>query len=326
MKILKTLINIFFSYPILSPAIMISCLYLLIAMLYISPKYTSNSIISISEKENGVTSAFGLVSSFIGSQVKQSVGDLKNYLESDQAATELSKLINIEEFFSNNKVDLISKFKPQSSSTLKQYLENVLILKVDSSGNLLIQTNAFSPENAYKFNLAVIMLSSNYFDRRQQIASRIAFQKDICQYKLSTDGFENIVLEELMRVSELDFKTSSLNNFNSANEMLLNKAELFSELCSSKKSDQPFEGSVLPNKTIRDVNSESLKNLIGNMYSNAINFLTMSDAVEIVAEPSINFKAKKEHIFVNTFLIFLFSIMLISSLKIIYNLRDDFKT
>lgn len=316
--------NLFRKFPILFPSFAISLLYMFTLLFYISPKYSSQSIISVSSDESAsVSSALGFVSSFLGSGIDQSIGDLVTYLESDNAASELAALVDIEKLFSNNNIDIFSRYNRDSRKDLKDYLKKVIQLKTDDSGNLIIETNAYEPQDAFRLNLALIMLSSNYFDRRQNLSSKIAIQKDICQYQLSKNGFLISKIDNLMDPKNNELELMEVDAFQSANDMLLKKAELLMEVCSSNEFNEEFID--IPTNTLRDLNNESIKQLIGNIYSKSITAITMSDAIEVLAEPSLNEKTVEKKVVIKTLIVFLFSVLLTTTILIIFKLRNDFR-
>jgi hypothetical protein len=321
----KAIYSIIKRYPILLPSLVISLIYMITLSTYISPKYKSESIISVSssDESGSVSSALGFVSNFLGSDINQSIGDLKTYLESDNAVYDLKKLIKLESIFLNNDIDFFSRYKPNARYSLKDFLKKVIILKTDDSGNLLIETYAYTSQDAYKLNLALIMLSSNYFDKRQNLSSKIAIQKDICQYQMSKNGFPFSNLDELIQPDNKPSVLIDIESYNSANDMLLQKAESFMTACNTdEKGAQLID---IPNNTLRDLNNESLKQLIGNIYSKSISAITMSDAIEIVAEPSINSKTESKNIILKSTFMFIFMSLSIITLLIIFKLRNDFK-
>ena len=323
---MKKIRKLFIKFPILFPSFAASLLYIFIAIFYISPKYSSESIISVSSGDSqSVSSALGFVSSFLGSGISQSIGDLKAYLESDNAATDIQKLVDINDIFSSHDIDFFSRYRPESKQEIKEYLSKVITLKADESGNLIIETYAYKPKDAYILNLAVILLSSNYYDKRQNLSSKIAIQKHICQYQMSKNGFPAINLEKILNSNDENQKDLiDVNQFESANSMLLNKAESFSNACNSD-IDNLRDTIDIPSNTIRDFNNESLKQLIGNIYSNSISAMTMSDAIEILAEPSLNTKTESKEVFINSVIFFLFCLLLSTTIQILYKLRNDFR-
>lgn len=319
--------NLFFKYPIFLPSIFTSILYILLFSFYTSPKFNSESIISVSSGDQvSVSSALGFVNNLLGSGIDQSIGDLKAYLESDDAILDIKKVLDIEKIYSNSDIDFFSRYRPDSFGDLKSYLNNAISLKADTSGNLIITTSAFKPEDAYKVNLSLIMLSSNYFDRRQALSSKLSTQKYLCQFQLSKNGFPEIETNNLFEkdLSPIASKID-IDKFTSAHEMLMKKAEAYTELCNPSLLNQTSKATAIPEKTLRDLNNDTIKQIIGNIYSNSISAITMSDAIEILAEPTVSQKSERKHIILNTFLIFIFSILFFTTLRIIFKLRDDYR-
>lgn len=313
--------------PVIFPSLTVSFIYILILSFYISPKYDSESIISVSSGDSGsVSSALGFVSSFLGSGIDQSIGDLKAYLESDNAAEDIQEIIDITSIYSKKNIDFFSRYRPDSDKKLKEYLKKNIVLKADTSGNLIINTSAFKPDDALKVNLAVIMLSSNYFDKRQTLSSKLAMQKHICQFELSKDGFPEINIKNLLKEDKKEsIRRLNIDDYKSANTMLLSKADLYMNLCQPILDKNLNTDIGIPANTLRDLNNESIKQLIGNIYSNSISTLTMSDAIEILAEPTLNKKSKNKEIILNSIIVFIFSIMFSTTVRIISKLRYDFR-
>lgn len=319
--------NLAYKSPILFPGLITTFIFILILSLYVSPKYNSESVVSVSTKESNVaSSALGIVSSFLGSGIDQSIGDLKAYLESDIASEDLKAMIDIDEIYAKSSIDFFSKYRVSSKKDLKDYLKKRIVLKADTSGNLIINTFAFQPEDALRVNLAVIMLASNYFDKRQALNSKLAMHKHICQYELSKDGFPEIDINNILEPEKKEFNAEiDINQFMSANKMLLTKAYQYKSFCkpSLKSSEEKSIG--IPENTLRDLNSDTVKELIGNIYSNSISTMTMSDALEILAEPTLNKKSENKKIILYTIIVFIFSILCFTTIRILYKLRDDFR-
>ena len=104
-------------------------------------------------------------------------------------------------------------------------------MKSDGGKTLEIETFAFSPEDAYRLNLAIILMSSNYFDKRQNLSSKVALIQNLCQYDISSEGIniQNLIHDLGIRL-EADISESL-----SANDLLFQKAELFNEFCINKR-------------------------------------------------------------------------------------------
>ena len=56
---------------------------------------------------------------FIRPGIDQSIDDLKNYFESDEASVNLSNLIDVDRMFSSSEIDYFSRYKPNSRLSLK---------------------------------------------------------------------------------------------------------------------------------------------------------------------------------------------------------------
>lgn len=319
--------SLVYKAPILFSGLITTFIFILTLALYISPNYNSESVISVSSNESNTTpSALGIVSSFLGSGIDQSIGDLKAYLESDVASEDLKKMINIDEIYAKSTIDFLSRYRVSSKKDLKDYLKKRIVLKADTSGNLIINTFAFHPDDAFRVNLAVIMLASNYFDKRQTLNSKFAMHKYMCQYELSKDGFPDIDVNKILESEKIEFDANiDVNQFISANKMLLNKAYKYKSFCkpSLKSSEENPIG--IPESTLRDINSATVEELIGNIYANSISTMTMSDAIEILAEPTINKKSEDKKIILYSIIVFILSILVFTTIRILFKLRDDFK-
>jgi len=319
--------NLIYKAPILFPGLITTFIFILTLSIYISPNYNSESVISVSSNEsNTASSALGIVSSFLGSGIDQSIGDLKAYLESDIASEDLKKMINIDEIYTKSTIDFFSRYRASSKKDLKDYLKKRIVLKADTSGNLIINTFAFQPDDALRVNLAVIMLASNYFDKRQTLNSKLAMHKHMCQYELSKDGFPEIDINKILEPEKIEFNANiDVNQFMSANKMLLTKAYKYKSFCKPSLRSSEENSIGMPEKTLRDLNSATVEELIGNIYLNSISTMTMSDAIEILAEPTINTKSEDKKIILYSIIVFIFSILVFTTVRILFKLRDDFK-
>ncbi len=317
------MIKLFYKYPILSISLLVSFIFLSYLYIFSSSKYKSSSIISISyESSSPSISSLGIVSNLLGSGIDQSIDDLKNYLESDEASVNLSNLIDVDRMFSSSEIDYFSRYKPNSRLSFKDYLENIINLKSDGGKTLEIETFAFSPEDAYRLNLAIILMSSNYFDKRQNLSSKVALIQNLCQYDISSEGINIQNLDTLdlgIQIKEADISESL-----SANDLLFQKAELFNEFCINKKG-KDLNTIKIPEDILRTVNSNTLQQLISEIYKNSISMVTMSNAIDVIAEPIKSKKPINKFIALRTIIVLFFSILFFTTVRIILNLKDDFK-
>lgn len=315
--------KLFYKYPILGISLLISSIFLSYLCFFSSSKYKSSSIISISYESSGPSiSSLGIVSNLLGSGIDQSIDDLKNYLESDEASVNLSNLIDIDQMYASSQIDYFSRYRPNSRLSLKEYLENIINLKSDGGKTLEIETFGFSPEDAYRLNLAIILISSNYFDKRQNLSSKVAFIQNLCQYDISSEGIsiQNFNTLDL----EIEINEADLSESLSANDLLLQKAELFAEFCTNKESKDL--GTIkIPEDILRTVNSNTLQQLISEIYKNSISMVTMSNAIDVIAEPMKSKKPENKLIALRTIIVLFFSILFFTTVRIILNLKDDFK-
>lgn len=315
--------KLFYKYPILGLSLLISFIFVTYLFLFSSSKYKSSSIISISyESSSPSIGSLGIVSNLLGSGIDQSIDDLKNYLESDEASVNLSNLIDVDRMFSSSQIDYFSRYRPNSRLSLKDYLENIINLKSDGGKTLEIETFAFSPEDAYRLNLAIILISSNYFDKRQNLSSKVALIQNLCQYDISSEGI-NIQNFDTLDL-EIEIKEADISESLSANDLLFQKAELFAKFCTNKEGKDL--GTIkIPEDILRTVNSNTLQQLISEIYKNSISMVTMSNAIDVIAEPIKSKKPENKLIALRTIIVLFFSILFFTTVRIILNLKDDFK-
>ena len=316
------MLRILKNYPIIAYSIIFSVGYFLYLGFLQTPKFKSESIISISYEENkSVINSIGMVSNLLGSGIDQSIEDLSDYLESDEAILKLDNIFPIIKIFSSKEIDFFSRYKPNSFSSINDYIEDMVIFSSDGGKTLTIETYAFNSEDAHKLNLAIILLASNYFDKRQSLSAKISLIQNLCQYEVSRDGINIGDLQEINLFDELEVPNIEL--FNSANDMLYTKAKNFTELCVSLEASDSFVRKI-PTDTLRNINSDTLEQLINEIYVDSISIVTMSDAINVIAEPIKREKPEKKYIFLKTAIVLFFSILFFTTVKILLKLRDDF--
>ena len=67
------------------------------------------------------------------------------------------------------------------------------------------------------------------------------------------------------------------------------------------------------------------KQLISEIYKNSISMVTMSNAIDVIAEPIKSKKPINKFIALRTIIVLFFSILFFTTVRIILNLKDDFK-
>jgi len=319
------------SSKILFPSILISILAILYLAFFKSATYKSEAIISI-ESNTSLGSAQiansigvgGLLSGNKGGSIE--IYELGKYLKSDEFYNIFESQIDTE-IISNKKIDFISRYRPEMGQSFKKYMPTIFSFIIDDASNTVtISTTGFDPRSSFMNNLIIIGLASSFFDRKKQSSANIARTQRLCDLLISQLG---LIESTSLEISNVDIKDILANDLDSANRLLENKARLYSDNCLKNADEENVNIGTANNiakSTFREVNSESQKQIIANIYNDSIDALTISDVVKIISEPQFPKTSEDKNIILNSTLAFLFSFFLFFSIQVLVRLREQFDT
>ena len=320
--------KIFKKYPIFMPAGIIATLLLLYSLFISTPTYKTESIIFMAEPEAGLSlSAGGFVSDILGSSSNQSIHQLKEYFESDSGANDFSDLLNTDVYLQGAGIDFFSAYKPNIFNIkLSDYLNNKII-KINilsDSGSVKMTTYGFTKEQSFRANIVILLMASNYFDKKQQLNSEIAKVQRLCQlFTDSVDIFADKNIDTLDLISKKD-----LEDIDSGYKLLSIKANKYLESCQKYSERKTLNDEkmqiVVPDNTLRQINAESLKRTISKIYDDSLDTITMSESLTIITEPVMPMKQESKYSLIKAALALFFSILIFLTFKILLSMRNDF--
>lgn len=310
-------------------AFMIALIVLIYSLFITTPKYKTESIIYMAEPEAGLSlSAGGFVSDILGSTSNQSIHQLKEYFESDSGANDFSYLVNTDAYLRSSGIDFFSAYKPRIlNMKLSDYLSrNIIKINILSeSGSVKLTTYGFSEEQSFRANIVVLLMASNYFDKKQQLNSEIAKVQRLCQlFAESGDIFSEKKIDTLDLISK-----NEIADIDSGYDLLSIKANKYLETCqnhSTKEISNSDKTKIpVPDNTLRQINAESLKRTISKIYDDSLDTITMSQNLTIITEPIRPRNPESKYSLVKASLALFFSILILLTIKILANMRHDFK-
>tara|TARA_A100001015_G_C14950920_1_gene696715 strand:- start:47 stop:1009 length:963 start_codon:yes stop_codon:yes gene_type:complete len=315
------------NYPIFTSSLLISIVVLFFSIFFTTPKYKTESIIYMQEPEAGLSlSAGGFVSDLLGSSSFQSLNQLKEYFESESGAKELENFVDVETYFRSKEIDFISRFKPgflnmKFSTYIKRNILKINIL--EESGSVRITTYGFSQDQSFRLNIVSLLMASNYFDRKQQLNSEITKVQKLCELYANS---KNINLDEFGSKQIELIDENEVKEINSGYELLSKKASKYLEFCkisSVEGGKDNLKEFPLPTSTLKEINAESLKRAISKIFNSSVSSVTMADNLSIITEPVFPTEIESKNSLIKSLVTFFFSLMILSTVKIIFNLRKD---
>tara|TARA_A100001011_G_scaffold339852_1_gene371522 strand:+ start:161 stop:1129 length:969 start_codon:yes stop_codon:yes gene_type:complete len=293
---------------------------------FTSPVYKSESVIDVSSNQ-AESFASSFTSSFLPSVSSNDAYQVMLYLESNEASNLLRKEYNIVDFFKRDHVSFFSKYKETRFNNFHEYFKNKLSIKTDGeSSTLTISTYAFSPEDAKSFNLSLVDITANFFNRKTRLAAINSRSGKICELFLTNSGVIDLATNDLNIKPLIE-----INEVNSLNELLINKAENFKDYCINKinstddteaLSDQgPLN---IPAFEMRSINVEASKNIITKIYEDSMGVISEAEYIDVIVEPVIPDNEESKMAILKALIIFFVTYLLIVTLKISIRLTDEF--
>ena len=205
-------------------------------------------------------------------------------------------------------------------------MEGKLKISVDANSNtLVLETYAFSPEDAKLFNLSLVDLISDFLTKKARLAAINSRSGKICELYLANSGLIGL------NINEIEFESEALlDESSSLNKLLVNKADNFKEYCINKLNNpsvsEGYEESLnIPAFELRAVNAEASKNIITEIYQDSFGIISESEYIDIVAEPVVADKPESKLTFLISIIVYAITFISLITVKIFIRLTDEFK-
>ena len=174
---------------------------------------------SVQDQESETNISSSVISSFVNNS-PESLHQLKSFLESNDASSKFSNLIDIEGFYESKDIKFLSRFGTIFLNRFHDYYLGITNFKImDESNTIEIETFGFSAEHALRANIALIYISSEFFDQRERLSASIALAKKRCELAISKSDDINEVF-----IDPTPNQTIDLNMFDSANDLISSKS------------------------------------------------------------------------------------------------------
>lgn len=312
-------ISVFYS------SLIISITTLLFILFFVTPQYKSTSVLDVSFNESEAFS-FDLANTFMSSGVSSDAFQVKLYLESRELSTLFKESFNINDIFGNDTVTFFSRYRESSYRSFHDYFQNKFSVSIDNESNtLILETYAFSPKEAKDINLKLINITANFFNRKSRLAALNNRSSKFCELYFTNAG--NLDVNSSTDQKSYDLYPSQ--EISSANELLAIKAKKFQDFCIEEFNASKKNPNVLidiPEYELRTINAEASKRIISDIYMNSIGAFTEADYMEVIAEPVLSNRPESRKPIIYSILSFIFSAVIILSIKIIIRLSNEFQT
>ena len=315
-KVQQTPLSVF---SLLSASIALG--YLLISFFFLSPTYTSKSIISLKDNESGPSLLSSDLSFFSSSS--KSLEMLRLFILSDEGIHSLLEVIEIDDVYGFPNVDPISSYKKVFTNP-NTYIRNKLSLSIDPDADSLeISSIAFDPDQALRINLALIHLSNVFFTRNQQVSSRISMISNLCKLLLSQEELDNLfIIPEDTSETKNTFKQMD----NASSQLYYSALQAMKNCNGEGRSKQinPSQSITYSGSSfINEVKSAYIEKNITTYYDDLVKSLTNPDMITVVSEPQKPLYEDDSQKVLLFFLIYLFSFLLFFSLKTLLRVYSD---
>lgn len=315
--------NFINKFGVLKTSLIVSVLSIIFVTFFQSSQYKSQVIISIaSNKAPSVSQS--LLGTFLGDANTQAF-QIKSFLESREASQLFEQTDGVTNAFQSKDIHYFSRYKPGLYKSFYDYYLKKVKVTIDSESNtIMLDTFAFTQNDALENNLKILNMTYDFLNRSSRTAAYNAKIKKICNlYYVNSDVFSDEMLKSIM-------SSQSIPNVKSANELLLNKASLFRDNCLSNVSLSndslvSLDPSMFPKYEVSSINADASKRILAEIYEDSINSIASSTEIKIIAEPLIPSNPESKNILIVSLLTFLISGILITSIKIIIRISGEFQ-
>ncbi len=309
------------SIPKISGLMLISCS--LFMTFFISPSYKSQSILDISSEDESMST--NTLFDSIVTPGPQDAYQLKAFLSSNEASSIFEKNTDINKIYANEDITFFSRFRKNKRNSFHDFYLKKIFLSIDADSNaLIIDTFAFSPEDAQFINLQLINMSADFFNRKARMQSFNIKTSKICElYSINSD---------ILNLDMTDFDSDSelVSKSDSANELLLSKSMRYKDLCLERldesSEDDQATSEIFPFFELKNINADASKQVLLEIYDKSLDSVTSSNNLKIIAEPITPTTAENKNIILYSILVFVITFITLLSMKILLRLNEEFET
>jgi len=300
---------------------------LVFIIFFTSKVYKSESVIDVNTNQTE-SFATSITNSFLPSVGTNDAFQVMLYLQSNESSNLLRKEYKVDKFFLKDEISFFSKFRDNRFQNFHNYLTNKISITSDGdSGTLTIATYAFVPQDAKSLNLSLVDITANFFNRKARLAAINSRSGKICELLLTNTSVIDMATNEINNIEPL----IEINEVNSLNQLLINKAENFKEYCIRKINDtskslyDSNENSLnIPAFELRSINVEAAKNIITQIYEDSLGAISEAEYIDVIVEPVIPDKAESRLAVIISLIIFCITFLTLVAIKICIRLSDEF--
>ena len=309
-------------------SLVIATITVVFIIFFTSFTYKSSSAIDVTSN-NSDSFASSFASSFISSSGSSNAFQLKLYLESNEASNILRDKYEIENFYVKDSISYFSKFRDSWYQDFHVYLQKKLNISVDSNSNtLVIETLAFSSEEAKILNLSLVDIISDFLNKKTRLAAAYSRSGSVCELYMADSGLIGLNLNGSQFESQtLVYEASTLN------QLLTNKADNFKEYCINKLNNPSNVTGSKDNKSLnipafelRSINAEASKNILTQIYEDSMNIISEAKYIDVISEPVLAEKPESKLTFQIFILTYAITLIFLITIKISIRLADEFNT
>jgi capsule polysaccharide export protein KpsE/RkpR len=316
--------NFLKNFSIFKSSLLVGLLFYIFITFFTSSIYKSESIIDVSLNKTESLST-NIVSSILPTSGNQDAFQVKLYLESREASFLVRERINIATLFQDKNIKIFSRFRESKRHTFHEYLQDKIKITVDGDSNsIILQTFSFDPADSKNINLHLIDMTADFFNKKTKLASLNARSNKICELYSANAG-----ILDIGNIS-MPVDTSIVENSSSANDLLITKAENFKDFCLEKlqfdKTEDIPELLNIPIYELKNINAEASKRIIMDLYQKSMDAVSDTDYMEVIAEPIISDQPESKRAILYSFLVTIFSFIVLLGIRIIFSISDEFKT
>ena len=319
MNIFNTIEHFLEKFGVKNLSFITSVIFIFGIVFLVSPSYKSTSLISVQDQDISTNFNNSLFGSLI-SDSPESLYQLKSFLESNDASSQFYDLVDVDEFYMSKDVRLFSRYGTIFKKRFHDYFLDITSIKIiDDSQAIEIETFGFSSNHALKANIALIYISSEFFDKRERLSATIALAKKRCELAISkSEDINEVYIDQ-------DFdKEINIDEFISANDLIYSKSSAFYNKCLNYTLVEDSISPQLPTSTLTDVNSSSSKMLVSEIFDSKMDSLSITDNLRIIAEPKLAINPERKRVLLKTFLFFVSIFLVFLMIKVLIKMRDNF--
>ena len=284
-------------------SLFISLVYAFYYGFIFTPQYKSEMLLSIKQSDQiQINSPFNILRGFSGQNSE--IFELEKYLQSKAGLSEIESIfkdISIEE---DNPFlfDFVTWLRNLNSRNSEEY-ERKVSLRVDvDSGMLISESYGFSPDNSQYLNMSVLIASKNYFDRKIVFDASITLANKICSLVNKDISDEN-----------KDINVMSFKQFDSPMDAYISIYDSYSKACldlisndiSKSELSKLLEGTAIPKSFLSDIDINSKKEAIAEIYLSASKASSFSDKITLLSEPSLPSDSQRKNTLLYSLILFL---------------------